>query len=188
MVWVRAPKVLGSTHWVDDLQHHREREEAAAAPILAGSEPVQHLDSWLAKRTFNWPWATGRPLVENRTVWVGSRIQAPLGEIGAGGGAEYLAGFIRESEGNAYHPTAYQDPFAAGFEAANQGAIIPVNAIPGNGPDRGLVGPGETASPGPTWPRASSRCSGQPWWDATPSNGHPPRPRSCSPATTAAAP
>ena len=36
------------------------------------------------------------------------------------------------SQGNSYHNAAYVNPFASGgFTAANSGAIIPVNAIPG---------------------------------------------------------
>ena len=68
------------------------------------------------------------PRIDVRTVDVGQRILPPSGEIGDGGGTNYLAGFIRS--GRSYHPGAYKNPFAAGFEAANRGAIIPVNAIP----------------------------------------------------------
>src|SRR4030095_4540610 len=59
------------------------------------------------------------------------RITAPVGEIGNAPDTNYLAGFIRVSEGDLYHPRAYVDPFVGGFEAANRGAIIPVNAVPG---------------------------------------------------------
>jgi len=72
-----------------------------------------------------------RPRVINTTVSVGARITAPVGEIGNAPDTNYLAGFIRVSEGDRYHPGAYVDPFVAGFEAANRGAIIPVNAGPG---------------------------------------------------------
>lgn len=58
-------------------------------------------------------------------------VPAPAGEIGSGLNADYLAGFIRQGEGDLYHPRAYVDPFVEGFEAANRGAIIPVNAVPG---------------------------------------------------------
>ncbi|MCX7867398.1 MAG: hypothetical protein N2438_09770, partial [Limisphaera sp.] len=72
------------------------------------------------------------PRVVERIAYVGQRIEAPTGELGAGGSTNYWAGYILTSHGNAYHPTAYQDPFVVGFEAANRGAIIPVNAAPGN--------------------------------------------------------
>ena len=51
--------------------------------------------------------------------------------MGGGTDTNYLAGFIRQSQGDSFHPAAYVDPFAVGFENANRGAIIPVNAIPG---------------------------------------------------------
>lgn len=60
---------------------------------------------------------------------VGDRITPPSGELGSTG--FYSAGSIRQSSGVSFHPGAYQDPFAVGFSAANMGAIIPVNAIPG---------------------------------------------------------
>lgn len=64
----------------------------------------------------------------HRNVEVGDRIEAPDGEeIPLA-----LAGYIRSARGTAYNVGAYIDPFVAGFEAANQGAIIPVNARPGN--------------------------------------------------------
>jgi hypothetical protein len=95
--------------------------------------PVPVWDS--SSRQFRFPEALPlsqiAPRVEDRTVAVGDRILAPAGETGADGG-EYLAGYIRQSAGTAFHPGAYLDPFAAGFEAANRGAIIPVNAAPGN--------------------------------------------------------
>ena len=69
------------------------------------------------------------PRVLSLTATVGTRIVAPDGELGATN--SYLAGFILQTNGNSFHPLAYQDPFVVGFEAANLGAIIPVNAIPG---------------------------------------------------------
>ncbi len=62
----------------------------------------------------------GTPAI-NRTVYVGDRIDAPAG-YAAGG---YIAA------GRNYLPDAYIDPFAAGATAAARGAIIPVNAPPG---------------------------------------------------------
>ena len=71
------------------------------------------------------------PYVITNTVNVGNRIVAPAGELGASG-SNYLAGYIVTGVGNSYNPNDYIDPFANGFAAANNGAIIPVNAIPGN--------------------------------------------------------
>ncbi len=72
-----------------------------------------------------------RPRVVNTMAPVGRRLTAPVGELGSGLDTNYLAGYIRVSEGDSYHPAAYVDPFTAGFDLANRGAIIPVNAIPG---------------------------------------------------------
>ncbi|MGA4577227.1 hypothetical protein [Limisphaera sp. VF-2] len=76
------------------------------------------------------PLAQTAPRVIEQSVAVGQRILAPAGERGAEG--DYWAGYIQQSHGNAFHPGAYRDPFVAGFESANLGAIIPVNAAPGN--------------------------------------------------------
>jgi len=54
---------------------------------------------------------------------VGQRIEPPAGN-------EALVGYIRQTTGTAFDPTAYVDPFVAGFEAAKLGAIIPVNSRP----------------------------------------------------------
>ena len=53
---------------------------------------------------------------------VGSRLIQPAGHENAG--------FI--SGGTAYYPAGYVNPFVSGVPAANLGAIIPVNARPGN--------------------------------------------------------
>lgn len=53
---------------------------------------------------------------------VGSRISAPSGHEAAG----YI------TSGTAYYPAGYLNPFTVGVAAANAGAIIPVNALPGN--------------------------------------------------------
>jgi hypothetical protein len=55
------------------------------------------------------------------TAQVGDRIDAPSGYLRGG----YIAG------GTNYHPSAYINPFTAGAVAAEAGAIIPVNAMPG---------------------------------------------------------
>ena len=56
------------------------------------------------------------------TVTVGQRIEPPAGYS--------VAGYI--SSGDNYYPAGYVDPFAGGgIAAAEKGAIIPVNALPG---------------------------------------------------------
>lgn len=82
-------------------------------------------------QTLVWADPLSSPRVVEQTVDVGRRIAAPAGELGALAGSEYLAGHLHIEAGTSYNPHAYINPFAAGFEAANQGAIIPVNAIPG---------------------------------------------------------
>lgn len=57
------------------------------------------------------------------SVLVGERIAPPSS-------AYSLAGFI--AAGTSYSPSAYVDPFVEGIEAAEAGAIIPVNALPGD--------------------------------------------------------
>ena len=90
-----------------------------------------NLSTWNSSNsTFDWPSGIGAPRVVNATVNVGDRISAPSGELGAGLSTDYLAGHIRTEYGTSYNPGAYLDPFVVGFEAANAGAIIPVNAIP----------------------------------------------------------
>lgn len=97
--------------------------DTAAGGLEVRSSPV-------GSPAFATPLASDRPRVVNGTVFVGDRITAPSGELGNAPGTNYLAGYIRTSEGDLYHPGAYVNPFAAGFEEANRGAIIPVNAIP----------------------------------------------------------
>lgn len=62
---------------------------------------------------------------------VGDRITAPVFEVGGNPGDNYLAPYILQSTGTSFHPGDYIDPFQAGFAAAGLGAVIPVNAIPG---------------------------------------------------------
>jgi hypothetical protein len=69
------------------------------------------------------------PRVVSQTVYVGDRISAPSGELGAT--SNYLAGYINPLAGTLFNFSAYNDPFVSGFATANQGAIIPVNASPG---------------------------------------------------------
>lgn len=70
-------------------------------------------------------------VITNNTYRVGDRIRSPAGEMGSTG-TNYLAGYIVQSTGTDFNPNAYIDPFTAGFDGANLGAIIPVNAVPGN--------------------------------------------------------
>jgi hypothetical protein len=60
--------------------------------------------------------------VINTGAVVGTRIAPPAGHE--------FAGYI--SNGTAYYPDGYINPIVSGVEAANLGAIIPVNAKPGN--------------------------------------------------------
>ena len=53
---------------------------------------------------------------------VGARLLPPTG-------TDSLVGYIRQASGTAFNPTAYRDPFVVGFDAAQQGAIIGVNAL-----------------------------------------------------------
>jgi len=70
------------------------------------------------------------PRILHQTVEVGQRLAPPEGELGSVG--SYLAGYINQSQGTLFDPEAYVDPFASGgLAAANLGAIIPINAIPG---------------------------------------------------------
>ena len=65
-------------------------------------------------------------------VMAGSRIDAPDDDSLASADAGYWAGHINTDRGTSYNPNAYIDPMLEGFEAANQGAIIPVNSEPGD--------------------------------------------------------
>ena len=56
---------------------------------------------------------------------VGQRILPPAG-------TDATVGYIRPvTDGTAFNPKAYLDPFVVGFDNAKQGAIIGVNALPG---------------------------------------------------------
>ena len=76
-----------------------------------------------------WSDVFSAPRLVEQTVNVGERIRPPTGEPGSGDA--YLAGYINQSQGNLFNPGAYVNPFGSGFAAANRGAIIPVNAVPG---------------------------------------------------------
>lgn len=96
------------------------------------SSVVTNLTAWNKEtKTINFNDPMNAPRVVNEVVNVGQRIQAPSGEYGSLNSQSYFAGHIRSEFGTSYHPGAYQDPFVVGFEDANKGSIIPVNAIPG---------------------------------------------------------
>lgn len=106
-------------------------DEAVKANQFAGTVAT-NLSSFSSETGgFAWPPGLAAPRVANVTVNVGDRILAPGGEIGGGSDTNYLAGHIIQRLGTSFHPGAYVDPFTGGFETANRGAIIPVNAIPG---------------------------------------------------------
>lgn len=95
---------------------------------FASSSIATNLNSWDGT-TFVWDNALRAPRVIQQTVSVGDRIVAPPDELGGTGA--YLAGYINQDKGISFNPKAYKNPFASGFQAANAGAIIPVNALPG---------------------------------------------------------
>ena len=74
---------------------------------------------------------TQRPRWVATTVSVGDRIAAPALEPGGDPASAYLAGYIQQAAGTVFDVNAYIDPFVNGFAAANRGAVIPINAIPG---------------------------------------------------------
>ncbi|MBL9136266.1 MAG: hypothetical protein JNK85_10375 [Verrucomicrobiales bacterium] len=119
-----------STEWIDDLAIIVNDTLGSNSPAFANSVAT-NLNSWVGNLTFHWPDVSIRPRVVDVTVFVGDRITAPVGEAGSLPSTNYVAGFIRQTEGNHFHPGAYVDPFVGGFESANRGAIIPVNAVPG---------------------------------------------------------
>ena len=108
---------------------------ASALDANGDSAPVNQLNSGFLENTLR---TTPRYL--SQTVYVGDRILAPAGELG-NNGDDYWAGYIITDPGDnnklngkviPFNPNAYIDPIANGFEASNNGAIIPVNADPSN--------------------------------------------------------
>lgn len=112
--------------------------------ILANSG-IATLSTWNpVSKTLTNSAGSGSPVVVNQTATVGQRLSPPSGELGSTNGT-YWAGWINtnlsaggtistngRTDGLSYNPEAYIDPFISGFAAANLGAIIPVNAIPGD--------------------------------------------------------
>lgn len=99
-------------------------------PSQFASSVATNLTGWNSTN-LNFDFSTetfAAPYVTNITVNVGDRITAPPGELGSAN--NYLAGYIRQTNGNSFDVNAYLDPFVTGFSNANLSAIIPVNAIP----------------------------------------------------------
>ncbi|MCI0541920.1 MAG: hypothetical protein L0Z50_42535, partial [Verrucomicrobiales bacterium] len=116
--YVRFERVFS---WLDDTLKSQNFAGTLATNLI----------TWdAAAGQFNWPPGLAAPRLVNVTVNVGDRITAPPGEIGASPSTNYLAGHIVQAYGDSFNPNTYVDPFAGGFDAANRGAIIPVNAIP----------------------------------------------------------
>ncbi|MCX8497012.1 MAG: hypothetical protein ORN51_12595 [Akkermansiaceae bacterium] len=65
----------------------------------------------------------GGAKIFNSAATVGTRIDRPTKDYEIGG---YISG------GTGYSPSAYINPMVSGVVEANKGAIIPVNAVPGN--------------------------------------------------------
>ncbi len=117
----------------DDLSFERVLSVRVAelrAGTLGQSTAAQSLSAWNGTNMV-WPDVLVAPRVVTDTVYVGDRIEAPTGEVGSVDTDSYVAGYLNKAVGNLYQPDAYVDPFVSGFEAANAGAIIPVNAVPG---------------------------------------------------------
>lgn len=107
-----------------------------AGNSLLAATVATNLNGWDPGRgTIQFPDSSVAPRAVFENATVGRRISPPSGENGDGGygRTSYVAGYIYQSTGTSFSPSAYISPLAAeGFTAANNGAIIPVNAIPGN--------------------------------------------------------
>ncbi len=123
-----------SVDFSGNLWAHNRLAEMLGLPAAGPDEepPPKMLAAWIPELgTFSLTDPFAAPRVETRTVNVGQRIEAPIDESPPSPGEPYWSGHIREDKGTSFNPFAYVDPFDSGFEAANEGAIIPVNAIPG---------------------------------------------------------
>jgi hypothetical protein len=69
------------------------------------------------------------PRILTGSIFVGEALTTPESELGSGDQENYLAAYI--NKGTSYDPVSYKNPFTEGFDEANKGAVIPVNAIPG---------------------------------------------------------
>ncbi len=118
--------------WLDQGLMPVDESGDFAAGILESSIATQ-LDSYDSDtNTFRWADASSVAHTIERTVFVGDRLQVPDTSFGSGEDEAYWSGYVNLEMGDSIHPTAYIDPFLSGFEEANLGAIIPVNAIPGD--------------------------------------------------------
>lgn len=107
-------------------------KDDASSSLSAGVDRVTGvyrptLGQQLGQAVFTSPFPSGvdAPRVISEPAVVGNRIDPPDQD------AKELAGYILQSEGTAFNVGAYRDPFVNGIEAAKLGAIIPVNATPG---------------------------------------------------------
>jgi hypothetical protein len=104
--------------------------------VLAGNFAgtlASELDAYNATTgSMVWPDELKAPRIVERSVPVGERIAAPNGESNTTETGDYLAGHINPAYSADYNPNAYINPFTDGFEESALGAIIPVNARPGN--------------------------------------------------------
>lgn len=117
--------------WLDESVRSNAGSLSGSASPFAGTVATNLVewDSLHQQLVFNDAQIGPRYITQN--ISVGETILPPSGALGASGSdVDYWAGYIHRDIGDSYHPGAYQDPFSVGFEIANQGAIIPVNAIP----------------------------------------------------------
>ena len=109
----------GGTPWYVPL--YIQAENKLGSPALADPDGSGPLTDIPAVSTINDTDANGVADL-TATVYVGDRIEPPAGYSKAG----YIA------SGSNYYPAGYINPFAQGAEAAEAGAIIPVNARSGD--------------------------------------------------------
>ncbi len=116
-----GPNLVGVSGKVESILLGSEASDAS--DVSVESLQIWSLDSSIAA-----------PRIVYETVEVGKRVSAPLGESGSGSEDNYLAGHINQDVGTSFSSNAYLDPLKVenGFALANEGAIIPVNAIPGD--------------------------------------------------------
>jgi len=69
-----------------------------------------------------------RPRLSQSIAFVGQRLLPPIGEASSDSDLRFLAGHIRQDQGDSFSVTAYKDPLVVGLEEAAQSSIIPVNA------------------------------------------------------------
>ena len=101
--------------------------------LFNNSIAVTNLISWNpTNKNLTFPSVAAGPSYITNTAIVGVTLLAPSQELGSTNGSSYVAGYIIQTNGNSFNPTAYLDPFVVGFDQAASGAIIPVNAIPGS--------------------------------------------------------